>query len=1039
MSSIVNRGSQVLLYSYKQDVTSEGFNQLNHKLHPHGIYQGGDLIKMDNNLVRIEPFFCVYELVENKVSVRIETNTFIEQFISETAPFIIGRFEWKNIEYNFLDIKNVEDIDITDTDLILGKGIYENGILIGFDYSRKTWSYNYYNRITNYTPPFKVIPTEPYSTKVQVLPGGPYIFNGNIIQLNNIVESPDFEFPIPSEGRIDVICLDKNSNIVIIKGNSATTLPLIPTDNFPIAIVSFPPNITNSIIRGDYIQYVHPNTYLSSEIYTTTDSTPNTYVKRDSLGNITANKFISTTTSEPPLVVNSNIKVSNLNAEFFNDLSSTDVVRTTGNVSQTITGNKSFTGIIELQNSYLNTNQPIFNLLNTVAEAINFAGNANVLNIGSNSGTVNFNGTTFNFNNSLDFIIGTDDTTSRNISFLGNGVFNVGSILNKKDSNFYGTVNIHNDIIVFEKSYFNSDTYLDSAPIIEHGILSVDADKKIVTLKQYSTDNTLSNESDDLIPTERAIKLYVDSHIGVLDTNKYTPIQYNTGIIIPMYVYPSDIYNNTIYNNLISFAREHKDIPIIAILNPSNGPGGVIDNNYRVAIKRLYSANIYPVGYVYTNYANRPIADVKADIDAWKTIYPEIKGIFFDEMTYEDNPTYVNYYKELSDYIYSKNIKFSIGNSKVPCAGSYYNTFDIIINWENSMYPTEAQAKEDWAGGSSEYSILKRGLLVHSQSSFDSITFTMIAKYYGWVYITNDTLPNPWDTVSIYLKDMSNYLGGSGGEAFNEINNFNTYGTQGNFKFKYLGSNTANKMSAVLFTKKYDVNIDRQGFQGTVFLNRGSTGYNNLSFKWDVTCVNSLNNTIFSVSGDNIHALTIEITYNGEVWYGLMFTGFDEFNVTAYGLFWGEDPIFIPDISPYSYTMKYGSQFVTDTFVSRAVGTPPLEVYSNTKVNNLNADMVDGFHADTTANANTIIVRDASGRAKVAAPSAADDIARKDTVDAHANATTGIHGATSAATANTIAMRDGSGGITASYLNGTAYKIRTSAPASPADGDIWIA
>lgn len=40
--------------------------------------------------------------------------------------------------------------------------------------------------------------------------------------------------------------------------------------------------------------------------------------------------------------------------------------------------------------------------------------------------------------------------------------------------------------------------------------------------------------------------------------------------------------------------------------------------------------------------------------------------------------------------------------------------------------------------------------------------------------------------------------------------------------------------------------------------------------------------------------------------------------------------------------------------------------------------------ATSAATANRIMMRDASGRAKVAAPAAADDIARKDTVDNHA-------------------------------------------------------
>lgn len=73
-------------------------------------------------------------------------------------------------------------------------------------------------------------------------------------------------------------------------------------------------------------------------------------------------------------------------------------------------------------------------------------------------------------------------------------------------------------------------------------------------------------------------------------------------------------------------------------------------------------------------------------------------------------------------------------------------------------------------------------------------------------------------------------------------------------------------------------------------------------------------------------------------------------------------------------------------------------------------------HGSTpAATASAIIQRDSSGRAKVAAPQASDDIARKDTVDAVAtslsthSADTGAHGASSSATPSVIIRRDSNG------------------------------
>lgn len=68
-----------------------------------------------------------------------------------------------------------------------------------------------------------------------------------------------------------------------------------------------------------------------------------------------------------------------------------------------------------------------------------------------------------------------------------------------------------------------------------------------------------------------------------------------------------------------------------------------------------------------------------------------------------------------------------------------------------------------------------------------------------------------------------------------------------------------------------------------------------------------------------------------------------------------------------------------------------------------------GVHGATSAGTqNALMIRDANGRAQVAAPSAADDIAIKQTVDDHA-ALTSPHSSTSAATASSLMLRDADG------------------------------
>lgn len=71
--------------------------------------------------------------------------------------------------------------------------------------------------------------------------------------------------------------------------------------------------------------------------------------------------------------------------------------------------------------------------------------------------------------------------------------------------------------------------------------------------------------------------------------------------------------------------------------------------------------------------------------------------------------------------------------------------------------------------------------------------------------------------------------------------------------------------------------------------------------------------------------------------------------------------------SPTLVTPNIGAATGTSLSVSGqltstvATGTAPLAVTSTTKVTNLNAEMVDGYHADTANTASTIPVRDSSG------------------------------------------------------------------------------
>ena len=233
-------------------------------------------------------------------------------------------------------------------------------------------------------------------------------------------------------------------------------------------------------------------------------------------------------------------------------------------------------------------------------------------------------------------------------------------------------------------------------------------------------------------------------------------LQKQTGILIPLYVYPADIYNDTtVYGKVFDVARKNKEIPIIIIMNVNNGPGTAYDANWAGAIKKSVGAGVIPVGYVYSLYGLRPIAEAKADIDKWIELYPEIQGIFVDEQWWDDDER-VDWYREVVEYANNLGLSITIGNPGDQSHNVYSEIFDIVVCWEtDAVGPSQSVMEGNWIGGATEVSLFKRGYMKIGAATYDAAFHTEVCKWYGFIYVTSDIMsPNPWDSLSSYMDNM---------------------------------------------------------------------------------------------------------------------------------------------------------------------------------------------------------------------------------------------------------------------------------------------
>lgn len=238
------------------------------------------------------------------------------------------------------------------------------------------------------------------------------------------------------------------------------------------------------------------------------------------------------------------------------------------------------------------------------------------------------------------------------------------------------------------------------------------------------------------------VAIFLASIVAPLPAQAATPTQ---SIAIPAYEYPT----LTALWGAIDAAGSQ--VPFV-IVNPASGPGSSANSDYTNRIATNSAEGIRSIGYVDTNYQARPIADVMNDIDLWYSLYPGIQGIFFDRVSVVDD-TALCY----SAYAYNYAKVTHANDPVIQNFGTYtspaYEPYgDIFANAEmdHALYQTWILPTDGFQDNPAYSNRFWH--LIHTTNSGD-LTSTLTQtrnNNAGWVYITDDTMPNPYDTAPTY-------------------------------------------------------------------------------------------------------------------------------------------------------------------------------------------------------------------------------------------------------------------------------------------------
>ena len=234
------------------------------------------------------------------------------------------------------------------------------------------------------------------------------------------------------------------------------------------------------------------------------------------------------------------------------------------------------------------------------------------------------------------------------------------------------------------------------------------------------------------INSERTVTAYYKT--SSTSINSLIP---KTGIFVALYMNPGS--GSAHWQKVIDEKYAHWSVPVAAVFNPSSGPGVAKDANFANWVVKLRNAGVIALGYTYDSYGARPLTDLKADADKYKSWY-NADGLFIDEFT--NKTGFESHYKSVTTYAKSIGMKMTMGNPGTDVPRSYIGTVDVLnitegpgympISW--LQYCVQCSADQGW-----HYQYDKRNFsyVRYNINSLDTSFETESKKWVGLLYITD--------------------------------------------------------------------------------------------------------------------------------------------------------------------------------------------------------------------------------------------------------------------------------------------------------------
>jgi hypothetical protein len=224
-------------------------------------------------------------------------------------------------------------------------------------------------------------------------------------------------------------------------------------------------------------------------------------------------------------------------------------------------------------------------------------------------------------------------------------------------------------------------------------------------------------------------------------------------IAVPMYEYPTI---GTYWSDIIGAANSH--LPFV-VVDDANGTFTSADPNYTNQINTNTAANVRSIGYVHSDYQVRNFQNVYDDIDSWYQHYPGISGIFVD-LVQNGSAADQCYMSLLTQHVKNTHPNdLVILNFGANVSPAYEPYGDIFMNAENDYTALSTLWTVGYPGFEDNPAYENRfWQIAHTTSpgNYAAALNMLKNRNAGWVYITDDTMPNPYHLTPTYWSTEVN-------------------------------------------------------------------------------------------------------------------------------------------------------------------------------------------------------------------------------------------------------------------------------------------